>query len=611
MDRLEKRILAATSCMEPPPFRIRMRTTAAALASILAFCLLPSSDASERVALVVGNDAYRHAPKLRNAVADSRLVATVLKEAGFEVIALEDAGVEAFYEGLERMKTLSGRARVGLVYFAGHGMEVEGRNYLLPVDAELSTSAQLRTQAVSLDAVLEELAATRLPAKLAILDCCRDNPLSRSWLGSRSSGGGLGELKDGDLPDATMVMFSAGPGQVALDGVGANSPFTGALAARLRQPGQSVFEAFLGTSDDVVTATGSRQEPWVKFDGAGRAFRDLVFVPGGTPRPSGVEPGASAAEMATLRERAEKAEAGIVAAQGGNAVEMARLQRELEEARAKLAEAERVKITPLTSIPSSPTPMTKTDPAPAPAFPASRGMEGSRAGEVREFGGIAMVWCPAGEFLMGSPVDEEGRGNDETQHMVTLTRGFWLAKTETTQRQWEGATGSNPSEFKGADLPVERVGWEEAQGWLGKMNERHPLPEGWKWELPTEAQWEYACRAGTETAYAGNGKLDEMGWYGDNSGGKTHAVGGKKANAWGLHDMHGNVWEWCRDWYGDYPSGAATDPAGPAKSGISVGRGGSAHYGAASCRSALRARLPPYGRVSGLGFRAAAVPPAR
>jgi formylglycine-generating enzyme required for sulfatase activity len=232
-------------------------------------------------------------------------------------------------------------------------------------------------------------------------------------------------------------------------------------------------------------------------------------------------------------------------------------------------------------------------------------MEGSRAGEVREFGGIEMVWCPPGEFLMGSPEDEAGRSEDETQHRVTLTRGFWMAKTETTQGQWESVAGDNPSEFTGEERPVETVSWDDVQGWLEKMNERHPLAAGWRWELPTEAQWEYACRAGTETAFAGRGVLDEMGWYGGNIRVKTDSVGGKKANAWSLHDMHGNLSEWCWDRYEDYPRGSATDPTGPTTGSIHVHRGGCWFDRAALCRSALRSGRSPGYRSSRLGFRPA------
>jgi formylglycine-generating enzyme required for sulfatase activity len=291
-------------------------------------------------------------------------------------------------------------------------------------------------------------------------------------------------------------------------------------------------------------------------------------------------------------------------------VEIERRAKEMAER--LVAEAMRKQTPPV--VPTMPTeapkPMVRTDPVPTGAFPAGSGMEGSRAGEEREYGGIEMVWCPPGEFLMGSPEDEANREDDETQHRVTLTRGFWMAKTETTQRQWERVIGEYPSGFSGEDLPVETVSWVDVQGWLEKMNEKAPLPSGWKWALPTEAQWEYACRAGTESAFAGD--LDEMGWYRDNSGSKTNPVGTKKANAWGLHDMHGNVWEWCSDRYGEYVIGSSSDPTGGATTGGSrVLRGGSWDYYAQHCRSADRSRVTPGNRLNSLGFRPALVPSIR
>lgn len=242
------------------------------------------SNASERVAFVVGNDTYAHGTPLKNAVADSRLVGKALQECGFKVIALENAGIEKFYEGLEEFKREAVSANVGLVYFAGHGIEVDGDNYLLPVDANLESRSQLRFQTVSLEMVLQDMEESDLPVKLAVLDCCRDNPLKRSWIVSRSgTRGGLGALRDESLPEVSMIMYSARPGEVAYDGEGENSPFSLALAARLVKPGQSVFEAFYKTADDVMEATGSRQEPWVKADGSAQAIRRLVLMPGGTP----------------------------------------------------------------------------------------------------------------------------------------------------------------------------------------------------------------------------------------------------------------------------------------------------------------------------------------
>jgi formylglycine-generating enzyme required for sulfatase activity len=189
---------------------------------------------------------------------------------------------------------------------------------------------------------------------------------------------------------------------------------------------------------------------------------------------------------------------------------------------------------------------------------------------------------------------------------VSLSQSFWLAKTEVTQAQWEAVMGSNPSEFKGPNLPVENVSWEDAQDFIAKLNEKQILPQGWKFALPSEAQWEYACRAGEKGPYSG-GNLDEVGWYKDNSDSQTHDVAKKRPNALGLYDMHGNVYEWCSDWYEDTLKGGA-DPVGPASGVDRVFRGGSWFYDASVCRAARRNRYYPGFRYIDLGFRPALVP---
>ena len=205
---------------------------------------------------------------------------------------------------------------------------------------------------------------------------------------------------------------------------------------------------------------------------------------------------------------------------------------------------------------------------------------------------------------MGSPTTEKGRFSNETQHKVVLTKGFWMGETEVTQGQWKAVMGSNPSYFKkGDDYPVEKVSWDDVQEFIKKVNQSGKLPKGMKVALPTEAQWEYACRAGSKGAYAGTGSLDDMGWYGNNAKGSTHPVGRKKANAWGVKDMHGNVWEWCSDWDGAYPRGVVTDPTGASGGSSRVFRGGSWRGTAGLCRSAFRFRLSPGIGGSVLGFR--------
>ncbi|MDR3183335.1 MAG: SUMF1/EgtB/PvdO family nonheme iron enzyme [Planctomycetaceae bacterium] len=216
-------------------------------------------------------------------------------------------------------------------------------------------------------------------------------------------------------------------------------------------------------------------------------------------------------------------------------------------------------------------------------------------------------WCPAGTFTMGSSTAENGRVKDEKPHQVTLTRGFWMLETEVTQEQWEAVAGKNPSHFKGAKLPVESVSWNDCQLFVEGLSKLAAVqsPQGYKFSLPTETQWEYACRAGTTGAYAGD--LDQMAWYRENSGSKTREVGTKQANAWGLYDMHGNVWEWCNDWYGDYPTDKVTAPVGALSGCGRVIRGGCWFYGSRYCRAARRCIYAPDYTLHFLGVRVSLV----
>jgi formylglycine-generating enzyme required for sulfatase activity len=217
-----------------------------------------------------------------------------------------------------------------------------------------------------------------------------------------------------------------------------------------------------------------------------------------------------------------------------------------------------------------------------------------------------LCFIPSGSFTMGRPSGEEGHSSDERQVEVTVSQPFWLAKTEVTQAQWEAVMGSNTSHFKVDQLPVENISWEDTQSFITKINDRHLLPQGWKFALPTEAQWEYACRAGEKGPYSG-GSLDEVGWYGDNSDRKTHEVGQKKPNAWGLQDMHGNVYEWCADWY-DSTLNGGVDPEGPESGDGRVNRGGCCFHYPSNCRAADRSRNTPEFRGAYVGFRLALVP---
>jgi formylglycine-generating enzyme required for sulfatase activity len=252
--------------------------------------------------------------------------------------------------------------------------------------------------------------------------------------------------------------------------------------------------------------------------------------------------------------------------------------------------------------------------------------------------GMKMALIPPGEFMMGSPADEKDRLPVEgPQHRVRITRPFYLAIHDVTVRQfgmfvadarykteaerdgqggygYDGGQWRQKSEFnwrntgftQTGEHPVVNVSWNDAAAFCKWLSQK----EGKTFCLPTEAQWEYACRAGTTTKYSfgdDESELKEYAWYASNGGGRTHAVGARKSNAWGLYDMHGNVWQWCDDWFGSYVASAVVDPTGPASGSDRVARGGCWRYVAGGCRSAGRAYSAPGDRFSDLGFRVSRV----
>lgn len=218
---------------------------------------------------------------------------------------------------------------------------------------------------------------------------------------------------------------------------------------------------------------------------------------------------------------------------------------------------------------------------------------------------IELIWVPPGEFVMG---DDKGGAGETPAHPVKITKGFYLGKYEVTQAQWTAVMGDNLSQFRGPNLPVENVSWQRVQTFLERLNR---LDKTYRYRLPTEAEWEYACRAGTTTEFAGT--LDEMGWHANNladdpAAQRPHQVGQKKPNDWGFYDMHGNVWEWCQDWlsFTYYTAELAVDPTGPPTGTTKVYRGGAWDQFPRAARSFSRYGDQTDHRDAALGFRVAA-----
>ncbi|MFN6207097.1 MAG: formylglycine-generating enzyme family protein [Planctomycetota bacterium] len=262
--------------------------------------------------------------------------------------------------------------------------------------------------------------------------------------------------------------------------------------------------------------------------------------------------------------------------------------------------------------------------ASAEAVPAFALQETENPKKVTNSIGMNLIFVPRGTFEMGSARGDRGADLDERQHRVTLSRDYYLGAFECTQAEYEKVMGRNPSQFQGnriagssSNHPVEQISWEDAVEFCRRLSE---LPEekaaGRVYRLPTEAEWEYGCRAGNLAVFAFGDQdrlLDEYGWYKANGNLQTHPVGQKKPNAWGLYDMHGNAWEWCADWYGNYPNRAVVDPRGPEVGTDRVYRGGSWNYDPDYERSANRTGTRPDFKgfdFLSIGFRVAVDAPA-
>ena len=620
-----------------------MRPKAERSGVLLLFFLLAaavSAQAAGRVALVVGNGAYTHIGRLPNPTNDAADVGAALRRLGFEVTHVRDADLSALTTELRAFSRRSRGADVALVFYAGHGMEMDGVNYLLPVDARLERDTDVWSETVTLDNVLVSTSGAGL--RLVILDACRNNPLARSMeRTSRTrnvSNGSLGDLNEDLLVDETLVAYSAEAGTTADDGEGRNSPYTAALLAHLEKP-MDVGIMFRYVRRRVRTATNRRQVPHVYsslerehyLSGAGGS-PDPVLVQQETAYWRSVE---NSTNPADLEEYLRRWPDGAF----------------VRPARTRLAALR----APDPPRPGRPAP---TRPDPAPARP--------RAGEVfRDCPSCPeMVVIPAGTFEMGSPASEEGRyDNEGPRHSVEVSSfalgryevkreeyatfaaatgrdvrgGCWILGVEDNESggrstRWSldaGASWREPGVAQGASHPVTCVSWQDAKEYVAWLRRETGFP----YRLASEAEWEYAARAGTTARwywgnesgvrcdYANGQDATYKRYLGERFGGNwnapddctddaggTASVGGYGANDFRLFDMLGNVWEWTEDcWHGNY-RGAPRDGTAWTSGGDCsrrVLRGGSWSTIPRFLRSAARNGFTTGTRDDNAGFRVA------
>ncbi len=583
----------------------------------------------KRVALIIGNGAYTKAKPLPNPPNDAADMAATLKSLGFEVLSGVNQNKRQMETLIRDFGNKLATGGVGLFYYAGHGIQVGGENYLVPVDADIPEEDEVSYSAVPVNLVLRKMATANNDLNIVILDACRNNPFARSWRGFRdgSNADGLAKISP---PTGTLVLYATEPGKVASDGAGRNGLFTESLLKQIKKPNLEYDQMVRAVSTDVWQKSNKQQLPWKE----GNSLQDFYFVKGGAnvvtnpiPTDKSNEPDIVAKDKAAqereawdlVKNSADAADFRFYLEEFPDGANAAKAKIRLEElVWQSIRGADKTKIQAyLNEFPNGANAsaarirIKQLETAGNPTTTTSGNTTANRtAGAVTKArlpGGVEMsfAYIPAGSFEMGS---FNGGAEEKPVHTVRISQGFWMQTTEVTQAQWKAVMGALPSKcdfgslsgnLLGDNKPIICVSWDDAQEFVRQMNAKN---DGYKYRLPTEAEWEYAARSGTTGDYAGY--LDGMAWYSANSNSSTQNVATKQANAWGLYDMHGNVWEWVQDWYdAGYYASPTTDPVGPSGGSSRVNRGGGWGFPADSLRSAYRGAVTPSFRSDYLGFR--------
>lgn len=623
------------------------RVLAGLAVSAVAFAAEPAI-AERRVALVLGNSAYKHTGPLVNPRNDAEDIAAALRGLGFEVVEgvdLEKAGMD---RKVREFATLLSGASVGVFFYAGHALQVGGENYLAPIDAELSNAAALDWEMVRLDLIQRTMERSDAKTNILFLDACRDNPLSRNLaraMGTRSAeiGQGLAATQSGA---GTLISFSTQPGYVAFDGTGRNSPFAGPLAKHLLTPGADLSRILYAVRNDVMEATNNQQVPW-DHSALRRAFYfQEPPAKAGSPSAHGSDTAAAPPQPAAALPSeprgpmSEAARAWLDVQSSLDADVLDAYARQFPDTvYAALARQRRDQLAPkgtktaAATPPSQPEPETKPSPPVAPVAaevprrPQPLSPETERTLKPRDSFRECddcpeMAVVATGQYTMGSPGDEAGREAGESpQRKVTIGTTFAVSMFEVTFAEWDACVASAGCGQKpGTDWgrgrhPVIRVSWEDVTReylpWLSRKT-------GKSYRLLTEAEWEYVARSWSTTAFSTGPSIssDQANFDGTvayGPGGKgvhrnaTVETGSFQPNAFGLFDIHGNVWEWVQDCYEEGYGGAPSDGSAREEANCEarVLRGGSWSNAPRFLRSANRGKSPPGARNYTIGFRVA------
>ncbi|MDD5300184.1 MAG: SUMF1/EgtB/PvdO family nonheme iron enzyme [Gallionella sp.] len=498
----------------------------------------------QRIALVIGNGAYTSSP-LKNPVNDAKDMAKKLRGLGFVVIERSNLQTKQIGATLREFRSKLVPGAVALVFYAGHGLQIKGDNYLPAVDADINSEEDVPNQSLAVKQIMDVLDESKTRLNLVFLDACRNNPYARSF---RSADKGLARVS---APSGTLISYATRPGSVAADGGGRNGLYTSKLLAQMNSTVQ-IEQALKRVVTEVKAASQGKQEPWME----GSIEGDFCFagcnVPaqGATAQPAVVDPAALELDAWNTAREMNTEDAY-----------QAYLADHADGRHAKFAQAA---INKLKAVQQ----------------PAQIAMHAPGAMQSE----VEAAMKPGKVF----------RDCPDCPEMVILPKSFAMGKYEVTQGQWKALMGNNPSHFSscGDSCPVEQVSWNDAQAFIQKLNAK----TGKQYRLPTEAEWEYACYGGIQSEYCGGNNFDAVGWNNDNCNRQIHPVGQKQANGYGLYDMSGNVWEWAQDLY-------------DSKHDWRVLRGGSCFIYAKYSRAAVRYDHDPGDRSLGIGFRVARVLP--
>jgi hypothetical protein len=541
--------------------------------------------AQNRYALVIGNGNYRYTTILRKSANDAHLLSKKLVECGFKVIEKENLTYDSFRIVINNffLGIQNNRSEV-LLFYSGHGIQSAGENYLMPIDADLNSEDDVGRQCISLQSLLSKLKEAKTKANIVILDACRNNPFAKGWEKGENGKGLSPAVRS---PPQSFIAFATAPYDIAVEGNGANSIYSAAIAKFICEPGLNIFQIFQKVSIE-VRRWNPNQYPWNNYN----MDNDYFFI--ATKSFNGMRPMEFlVTEDCLLFINGEKkgnfpggiqftlpGEAGSYKIKVVNQHDSSQFYDTVYNYNPHNNAADNLMYIPLNN--------TIVDPK------LIGLLDSLKANMIRVDGGT---------FFMGN---RSGKTDESPEHNVRLS-SFYIGKYEVTQYQWKSIMKTNPSAHSDCDdCPVENISWNDANKFIEALN----AASGEHYRLPTEAEWEFAARGGTLSSgnkFSGNPVLKKAGWFFSNAGGNTHPVNSRPLNEVGISGMSGNVAEWCSDWYGFnyYNTSDRDNPRGPAKTTEKVVRGGSYNDYEEFCKVTARGKHDASYKDKTIGLRLA------